>query len=369
MARSTTTRKPVSRLGGTAYKVLAGIVAAVVAVASLAAILYAVWRGGRGQDAQFSYDLSALRKTDPNLIVGEEIGEARPTGFGHSRAIAIDAGGVIWVSGDRAVRRFDATGKRLGETPIDGAPGCLAVDANGTLYVALGGKLAVHAPDGARKAVWPAPDARAMITAVAVTEKDVFLADAGGRVVRRYDKTGTLRNEIGRKDPARNIRGFMIPSPYFDLAMAPDGLLRVVNPGRHQIEAYTPTGDLEFSWGRPSSGPRGFCGCCNPANFALVPGEKGFGGFRGFVTCEKGLTRVKLYDADGEFIGVVAGPESFRRHDELAAGKPASAPHAALDVAVDAGGRIFVLDPYLNEVRVFRRKARPTTAPTTRTGP
>ncbi|MBM3243119.1 hypothetical protein FJZ31_43220, partial [Candidatus Poribacteria bacterium] len=42
----------------------------------------------------------------------------------------------------------------------------------------------------------------------------------------------------------------------------------------------------------------GFCGCCNPVNFAMLPDGR-------FVTCEKGLPRVKIYDADGTFSGVV----------------------------------------------------------------
>ncbi|MGB2819544.1 MAG: NHL repeat-containing protein [Phycisphaerae bacterium] len=360
MRRTATTSSHPGRARNT---VLVGIVAVVVAAASLAAIAWAIWWGARGRDAQLTYDLAGLRKTDPNLIVCEELPAGFKTGFQRSRAIATDANGAVYVSGDRAVRRFDAAGRHLGETKLDAEPGCLAVDRDGTLYVALGGKVAVHASDGRLKATWPAVQPRSVITGIAVTDRNVFLADAGGRVVRRYDKSGRLLNEIGRKDAGRRVPGLIVPSPYLDLAMAPDGLLRVANPGRHQIEAYTVDGDLEFSWGRSSSGPRGFCGCCNPSNFALIPSEKGFGSFGGFVTCEKGLTRVKLYDAEGRFVGVVAGPESFRRHDELAAGKPAGAPYAALDVAVDTAGRIFVLDPYLNQVRVFRRKRGPASAP------
>ena len=55
---------------------------------------------------------------------------------------------------------------------------------------------------------------------------------------------------IGARDPDRNIRGFVVPSPYFCVRMAPDGLLRVTNPGEHQIEAYTLDGDLETGVGQ-----------------------------------------------------------------------------------------------------------------------
>ncbi|MHC4639708.1 MAG: NHL repeat-containing protein, partial [Planctomycetota bacterium] len=127
------------------------------------------------------------------------------------------------------------------------------------------------------------------MTSIAVYENNVFAADAGNRIVMRYDTQGKLINTIGQKNTERNIPGFLIPSPYFDLAVGKDGLLRVVNPGLHRIEAYTFDGDLEFWWGRTSTLVEGFCGCCNPVNFAILDD-------RSFVTCEKGLVRVKIYD-------------------------------------------------------------------------
>ena len=130
-----------------------------------------------------------------------------------------------------------------------------------------------------------------------------------------------------------------MPSPYFDLAMAPDGLLRVADTGRRKIEAYPPDGDLELSWGESSAGIEGFAGCCNPVNFAIRPAG-------GFVTAEKGITRVKVYDEAGAFEGVVAAPDRFTGASDA----------AALDVAVDSRGRVLVLDPDRGTVRVFLRK-------------
>ena len=60
----------------------------------------------------------------------------------------------------------------------------------------------------------------------AVTETEVFAADAGNRVILRYDKSGKLLRRIGEKDKERNVAGFIIPSPFFDVEIARDGLLR-----------------------------------------------------------------------------------------------------------------------------------------------
>jgi hypothetical protein len=199
-------------------------------------------------------------------------------------------------------------------------------------------------------AKWESLGERALLTGLAVKDDDVFVADAGNRIVLHYDSEGTLINKIGEKDERRNIPGFFIPTPYFDLTIAPDGLLRVVNPGNHKIEAYTYDGDLELSWGKFSGTIEGFCGCCNPVSIAILPDES-------FVTVEKGLIRAKIYDPYGQFVGVVAGP------DELGVAGPVKICQfpeqcqcGGFDVAVDAKGRIFVLDTIKNVVRVFSRK-------------
>jgi len=313
---------------------------------------YAVWRAGKPRPANVSYDLAPLRRTDPALIVGRQTGEFRP-GFKHARCIAVAPGGDVYVSGDFAIRRFDAAGARLAEIAAIEPPGAIAIGADGKVYATFGAKVWVYDPNGRRVATWAARQ-NSMFTSIAVTDAGVFVADAGGRAVLRYDRQGKLQAVIGKKDEVRNAPGFVVPSPYFDLAMAPDGLLRVSNPGRHQIEAYTVEGDHGVAWGRFSATePDGFAGCCNPSNIAVVPMPNSSGDFAGFVTAEKGLARVKVYDADGKFVGFLAGPDTFTRHDELVRARPSGQPFEALDVAAGADGRIYVLDGAVGEVRVF----------------
>ena len=198
-------------------------------------------------------------------------------------------------------------------------------------------------------ASWKSFPQRSHLTGIAVSKDHVFIADAGNRIVLHCDSSGKILNYIGKKDKSRNIPGFVVPSPYFDLAVASDGLLRVTNPGRHRIEAYTFDGDFEFAWGKPSSRIEGFCGCCNPVSFAILPDES-------FVTCEKGLLRVKTYQPNGTFKAVVAGP------DQLADGRicqvctsPAKCGPGGFAVTTDEKGRVFVLDTVKNLVKVFAK--------------
>ena len=165
----------------------------------------------------------------------------------------------------------------------------------------------------------------------------VFIADAGNKIVVRYNLQGDIINRIGEKDVAQEIDGFVIPSPYFDIAIGYEGNLWIVNPGRHKLENYTFDGKLRSSWGETSINLNGFCGCCNPTHIALLSDGS-------FVTSEKGLPRVKVYNQMGKFKEVVAAPDQF---DEGTIG---------LDLAVDSENRILVLDPRRQQVRIFTRK-------------
>ena len=190
---------------------------------------------------------------------------------------------------------------------------------------------------------------KAMLTSIAVAEKDVLVADAGNRIVLRYDAAGKLLGQIGKRDPAKHIPGFVIPSPCFDVAMAADGLVRVVNPGAHRIEAYTLDGDLEAFWGSSGKGIEGFCGCCNPTNIALLPDGR-------FVTSEKGIPRVKVYRADSKFDAVVAGPDTLAPTETILEETRPDHKLPVFDVAADSRGRVLVLDPLAVKVRIFEAK-------------
>ena len=316
---------------------------------------------GSGLGKEFVYDIKDLAKVDPNLILYEESVQAVGTGFGASRAIAVGPGGRVYVAGDQAIQVLAEGGNfkfsLFGEIKLTYSPWCLAVADDGRFYIGMKDHVEVYDGQGKRLTAWQSLGDDAVLTSIAVSRNNVFVADAGNRVVLRYDTTGRLINRIGEKDKDKNIPGFVVPSPHFDLAVARDGLLRVVNPGRHRIEAYTFDGYLEFWWGEFSNvDVKGFCGCCNPVNFAILEGPRSAGTDESFVTCEKGLIRVKIYDAEGVFVGVVAAPEKLVKGGLSHVCETAAECQAgSFDVAVDAQGRIFVLDTIKNVVRIFTK--------------
>ncbi len=335
-------------------KIIVGTVIIVALVASVGSLVLvdATGEKGSGLSEAYNLDTAKLARFDPNLLRYEEVGTPIPTGCARARALALDGDGRFYVAGDETIRVLSPTGNLERVISLPGESRCVTVEPDGKFYVGLRDHVEVFDPDGQRLASWQRLGARAFLTSIVMAGDQVLVADAGNAVVVRYDITGKEINRIGAKDAERNVPGFYIPSPYFDIAMAPDGLLRAVSPGRLRIEAYTLDGDLEFWWGQGSVRIEGFCGCCNPVNFAMLPDGS-------YVTAEKGLIRVKIYDPDGAFQAVVAGP------DQLVEGGASrvfdnvdDARASGFDVAVDAAGRIYVLDTIENTIRVFAKSEK-----------
>ena len=258
------------------------------------------------------------------------------TGLAQSRGLALGPDGELYVAGDREVRILNPDGTLRARFGVEGEPRALDVAADGTVYVALIEKVLVYDRAGQLVAAWKQPDARSYLTCVDVAGDSVWVADAGQRVILHYDTAGQVTGRIGEADEARGIPGLVVPSAYLDVAAGADGNLRVSNPGRTVVEVYTPDGSLLQSWGKASMDTDGFSGCCNPTGIALLPDGS-------VVTAEKGLPRVKVYGPDGTLLSVVAPPEKFNSAVK------------GLDLAVDGAGRVLVLDPMKQQIRIFER--------------
>ena len=332
-------------------KVVIGVLIVVaVGLAILAVVrLDPMGRKGSGLSSDYEYDVSKYAYVDPNLILYEEALWPIDTGFAEARAIAIGPQGRAYVAGDRAIKIFDEMGNVANSIVLSSEPRALAITDDGTIFIAMKDHVEVYGADRKQIAVWKNLGAGAVLTSVALAGENVFVADAGHRIVLHYDRDGKLLKEIGAKDPKRNVPGFIVPSAHFDTAVAPDGLLRVVNPGENRVDIYTLDGGFELSWGERSLELDGFCGCCNPVSIAML--EDG-----SYITCEKGLVRVKLYDSQGSFVGVVASPKQLLKGREpRICDTVEECQTASFDVAVDSQGKVYVLDTIENTVRIFSK--------------
>jgi hypothetical protein len=279
------------------------------------------------------------------------------TGFQRTYSVAFAPSGDLWVGGDRSVRLFGPRGHRQQDLPLKEAPTCLATDADGTLFVGVRRAVLTFDSHHRLRSRWAALGTRSYITCVAPSKDKVWVADAGSRLALGYSRKGAVLHRIGERDPSRHRPGLIVPSAHLDVAPAPDGSVWVCNPGRHRMERYSVQGELLHTWGRPSPRDEGFWGCCNPTDFALLPNG-------GFITSEKGVYKVKRFSPEGRFERLVAGPESFAgsRLTTASAGVPLDGRESLLslpctsfgmDVDTDSRGRVLVLDPVANLVRLL----------------
>jgi len=282
----------------------------------------------------FEYNIDKFMKTDPDLIHYTQIQQIR-IDMKKLYGLTIDSEDRIYITGDKSLLILDKDGKQILKNSLEIKAKCIDSGDDNLLYLGMTDHVEVYDNRGNRKDIWSSLGNNAIITSIAVTQKNIFVADAGNRMVMRFNKTGRLLNIIGEKNIGKKIPGLLIPSPFCDIAFGPDGYLWVVNPGRHALEKFNEEGDLISYWKTGASmNIEDFCGCCNPVHMTIMNDGS-------FVTSEKGLPRVKIYNKRGDFISVVAGCENFLKRT------------TGLDLAVDSGNRIFVLDPKAVVLRVF----------------
>ena len=242
----------------------------------------------------------------------------------------------LFVVGDQKLQIIEPTGRLVQEVNLDQKPTCVYV-SNKNIFVGYRKSLSLLNREGVKIADWNSFADSTVITSIAEQSGIVFVADAGKRIVRKFNIEGNPMGEIEGKSGNDQIHGFIIPSPYFALAFNPSGELWVVNPGKHTLENYTVDGKLRTWWEATSIKIEGFSGCCNPAHFAFLPDGS-------FVTSEKGVVRIKTYKPSGEFANVVATPSKFKVEGH------------APDLAVDDQGTIYALDLDKKMIRLFVKK-------------
>jgi len=329
----------------------AALAAVVILIAAGAAVWWMMGQAGNrdGASNPFDYDLGRYSQIDPSFIHYRQTAEL-PVAMRVPRAVAVAPDEGIYVAGDEAIVRLGPAGAAARRIELDAPPACLAVDET-AIFVGMKDHVRRLSFEGKELSRFAPLGDRAVLTSIGLDEESVYGAAAGNKIVWRWDREGKRLGQLGRRDPEHDFPGFVVPSPYFDLATGADGLVRVVNPGRHRIEFFTPEGHHEtpLGWGTSGTAVDAFCGCCNPVSIALLPDGR-------TVTAEKGIPRVKVYSPEGRFECVVAGPAELVPEGAQVDETRGEHKLLAVDVATDRRGRVLVLDPACRAVRVFELK-------------
>lgn len=290
----------------------------------------------KSQENPYELNTDSLARYDSSLICYNEILQM-PVSIDEPKGIAIDDSDLVYVAGIRKIVMFDIAGKQISEITTEDTATCIAVNSNQEIFAGMVNHIEIWNKNGTIISKWKTENPLSVFTGIDVNDSVLIVADAAERIVHQYDLKGNLINNIGAEDSLKGIPGIIIRSPYFDVAFGRDDEIWIGNQGRHSVEAYDFKGNIKSSWGVASMSIDGFSGCCNPTNFAILPDGS-------FVTSEKAIERVKIYNQSGEFKCVVAGTEKFDKGTK------------GLDIAIDSKERIYVLDPERKIVRVFEKR-------------
>jgi hypothetical protein len=248
---------------------------------------------------------------------------------GKIKAVNTMQNGNILIGGENFLSCYDQTKKLLWNKKTDKPVTAISVSGD-TIFASTIETIRELNTEGEQITEWGPFEDNAIITSVATNNSFVVFADAGNKIVIVLDKKGNLKSMIGKTgDP------FIIPSPYFDVAIDGENNIYVANTGNRRVEKRNISGTIISSFGQAGTAPDAFCGCCNPAHFALVPG--------GFVTAEKGINRIKILNSKGEFVEFVSSVNDF-------------VPPMPLDVASLDGKIIYGANPADSKVYIFTRK-------------
>lgn len=283
----------------------------------------------------FAYDIEEFKSADSVNVCFKETKRFSPT-INKLTSIFIDSKNQVYIAGENAVQVFDSSLQLIKTVSLNGLPKSMFVTNHEIIYLGYSNHIEVYSIAGEKLQVWNPYNSKSILTSIAVKGDFVFVADAGNKILLKYNTKGELLKEIGGRDSVERPKGFVIPSPFFDVAIGRQGEIWAVNPGLHQLEAYNQDGELFSSWKRTSMHWYGFSGCCNPSHISILSDGS-------FVTSEKGLVRIKIHEPTGDFKCVVAAPNEFDRKTK------------GIDLAVDSEDRIYALIPNENEIRIYNK--------------
>ena len=252
-----------------------------------------------------------------------------PVTEGKLVSVTVSEDGDIFIGGEAFVSCYSGDLKRSWTIKMPARITAMSVSGD-TVFASSDELLYLISKNGKLINEWGPYEANSIITSVSADNFHVAFADAGIKRVFILNKKGEVVSMIGQSE-----NRFIIPSPYFDVALFSDDLLYVANTGNHRIETWTTAGKFLEQCGEPGTAPDAFCGCCNPAHFAVVS--------NGIITAEKGINRIKLIDQNGKFIEYVSSKNSFT-------------PSVPLDIASVDGNTIYAANPADSKLYIFKRR-------------
>lgn len=279
----------------------------------------------------------------------ESIGLTEETAFKQLTSFSLTNDGKLLAcdAGTSKIKVIGSDGKLLDTWDLSFAPHAIHSLDDGTVYVGGMGKVAKLDKAGKVLKTADAGDGgfpKAKASGIAVAGKDVFVSFGSGRSMSA--KATIVRFDLDLGSPKIIAKGLRGCCQRLDITTK-DGKLYVAENARHRVVLFDRDGNVLSKWGqRDRNNIEGFGSCCNPMNIAFGPGGV-------LYTAESGLGRIKRYEPDGKFLGLVGyvGVPRFQRAGHLAA----SCNNITVAPNKD-GSRVFVLGTKKNVIRVLAKR-------------
>lgn len=249
-------------------------------------------------------------------------------GDGELAAVAVADNGDVYLGGTSFVKALTGDFGDIWTIDTEEKITALAVSGD-TVFAATNEAVLLFSSSGKPLGEWGPWEGGSIITSLSSDGEYLAVADAGNKRVFVIGRKGEVISMMGHSEDK-----FVIPSPYFDVALG-DGQLYVANTGNHRVEKFSINGKKTGMFGVAGTAPEAFCGCCNPAHIEAIP--------QGFVTAEKGINRIKILDRDGNFVEFVSSSNDFVESQPL-------------DLASSDGKKIYAANKADNNIYLFIRK-------------
>jgi len=213
------------------------------------------------------------------------------------------------------------------------------------------------------RAAFRLDDRESQSRSLVLTPDYLFVAETGNRHIYRFHaedfrhsltfgrgaNPGMDFPAIGFEWLKQPFDGFIVYAAPITMTFSPiNGLLYIANPGRHRVDVFTQDGIYrpELSFGEPTGRLDGFTACCNPIGLAVLDDGR-------ILTVEKAVSRVKIFQPDGQLDTVVAGADILEALPPGMARKPLDPGGRYFSAVPLSDGRIAVFDFEYATVRIF----------------
>ncbi|MDP2115501.1 MAG: hypothetical protein Q8K69_15755, partial [Bacteroidota bacterium] len=197
-------------------------------------------KAGKNIENPYEYNIDEFRQVDSTQILYAETLNF-PVKVHDWGGVTVSDSMIIVATANELIR-FDYSGKEILRKQLIDTATCVTIDDNRQIWIGMRYYVVMYDLNGTLVKRWNSFGDRAVITSLAVSGENVYVADAGNRIVYQCNTNGQILQKIGEKNEQKGISGFAIPSPYFDVAIDDGGFLWAANTGKHTFENYNPDG-------------------------------------------------------------------------------------------------------------------------------